>query len=104
MLELLDPARNLECGFAHLFGAKVYVTVNTIIYEDELDAGASSFKIEGAAERCRLREERGIGSFAAPRSGDTVCLQRLIVTHVYNGKFCYFLKNVEKLTIYSLHE
>mgnify|MGYP004677795955 FL=1 len=26
------------CDFAHLFGAKVYVTVNTIIYEDELSA------------------------------------------------------------------
>ena len=73
-LELLAPAKNLECGlaairhgadavyigadhfgarasagnsvedirqlcdYAHLFGAKVYVTVNTIIYEDELDA------------------------------------------------------------------
>ena len=73
-LELLAPAKNLECGiaaishgadavyigadhfgarasagnsvadihalcdFAHLYGAKVYVTVNTIIYEDELAA------------------------------------------------------------------
>ena len=73
-LELLAPAKNLECGiaaishgadavyigadhfgarasagnsvadihalcdFAHLFGAKVYVTVNTIIYEDEQSA------------------------------------------------------------------
>ena len=73
-LELLAPAKNLECGiaaishgadavyigadhfgarasagnsvadihalcdFAHLFGAKVYVTVNTIIYDNELDA------------------------------------------------------------------
>lgn len=73
-LELLAPAKNLECGvaaishgadavyigadhfgarasagnsvadihalcdFAHLFGAKVYVTVNTVIYEDELSA------------------------------------------------------------------
>lgn len=71
-LELLAPAKNLECGkaaidhgadavyigasrfgaraaagnpvddiaelcrYAHVFGAKVYVTVNTIIYEDEL--------------------------------------------------------------------
>lgn len=26
------------CDFAHLFGAKVYVTVNTIIYDNELDA------------------------------------------------------------------
>lgn len=73
-LELLAPAKNLECGlaaishgadavyigadhfgarasagnsvadiqalchFAHLFGAKVYVTVNTIIYDNELPA------------------------------------------------------------------
>lgn len=73
-LELLAPAKNLECGIAaishgadavyigadhfgarasagnsvadihalcdsaHLFGSKVYVTVNTIIYEDELSA------------------------------------------------------------------
>lgn len=73
-LELLAPAKNLECGiaairhgadavyigasrfgaraaagnslddiaalvlYAHQFGAKVYVTVNTIIYEDELEA------------------------------------------------------------------
>ena len=73
-LELLAPAKNLECGiaaidhgadavyigaprfgarasagnsvadiaqlcaYAHLFHAKVYVTVNTIVYDDELDA------------------------------------------------------------------
>ena len=73
-LELLAPAKNLECGlaaishgadavyigadhfgaraaagnsvedirtlcdYAHCFGAKVYVTVNTILYEDELEA------------------------------------------------------------------
>ena len=72
-LELLSPAKNLECGiaaidhgadavyigaqrfgaraavgnsiedirslcqYAHQFGAKVYVTVNTIVYDDELD-------------------------------------------------------------------
>lgn len=72
-LELLAPAKNLECGkaaidhgadavyigaskfgarasagnslddirelclYAHLFGAKVYVTVNTIVYQDELE-------------------------------------------------------------------
>ena len=71
-IELLAPAKNLECGieairhgadavyigapkygaraaagnslddlhqlaeYAHLFGAKVYVTLNTIIYDDEL--------------------------------------------------------------------
>lgn len=73
ILELLSPAKNLECGiaaidhgadavyigaphfgaraavgnsvedirslcdYAHRFGAKVYVTVNTIVYDDELD-------------------------------------------------------------------
>ena len=73
-LELLAPAKNLECGmtaishgadavyigasrfgaraaagnslddilqlceYAHQFGARVYVTINTIIYEDELAA------------------------------------------------------------------
>ena len=73
-IELLAPAKNLECGIAaidhgadavyigaerfgarvaagnsvddiaalvrhaHMFGAKVYVTVNTIVYDDELDA------------------------------------------------------------------
>ena len=73
-LELLAPAKNLECGiaaidhgadavyigaqrfgarasagnpvsdiarlcdYAHVFGAKVYVTVNTILYDDELEA------------------------------------------------------------------
>ena len=72
-IELLSPARDLECGiaaidhgadavyigaqrfgaraaagnsvedirklcdYAHQFGAKVYVTVNTIIYEEELE-------------------------------------------------------------------
>ena len=72
-LELLSPAKDLECGiaaidhgadavyigalrfgaraavgnsvedirklcdYAHLFGAKIYVTVNTIVYDDELD-------------------------------------------------------------------
>jgi putative protease len=73
ILELLSPAKNLECGiaaidhgadavyigaphfgaraavgnsvddirslcdYAHRYGAKVYVTVNTIVYDDELD-------------------------------------------------------------------
>lgn len=78
-LELLAPAKNLECGkaavdhgadavyigadrfgaraaagnsvadiaelcrYAHIFGAKVYVTVNTIIYEPELEATQQLF-------------------------------------------------------------
>ena len=33
----VDDIRRL-CDYGHLFGAKVYVTVNTIIYDDELEA------------------------------------------------------------------
>ena len=33
----VDDIRKL-CDYAHPFGAKVYVTVNTIVYDDELDA------------------------------------------------------------------
>ena len=32
----LEDIRQL-CAYAHPFGAKVYVTVNTILYEEELD-------------------------------------------------------------------
>ena len=32
----VDDIRKL-CDYAHLFGVKVYVTVNTIVYDDELD-------------------------------------------------------------------
>lgn len=84
-LELLAPARDLECGraaidhgadavyigakrfgaraaagnsvediaelarYAHRFGARVYVTVNTIVYDDELDATRRLIReLEGA--------------------------------------------------------
>lgn len=33
----LDDIKTL-CNYAHQFGARVYVTVNTIVYEDEIDA------------------------------------------------------------------
>ena len=33
----VDDIRKL-CDYAHPFGAKVYVTVNTIIYDDELES------------------------------------------------------------------
>jgi collagenase-like PrtC family protease len=33
----LDDIKTL-CNYAHQFGARVYVTVNTIVYEDEVDA------------------------------------------------------------------
>ena len=33
----IEDIRQL-CDYAHLFGVKVYVTVNTIIYDDELEA------------------------------------------------------------------
>lgn len=53
------------CRYAHLFGAKVHVTVNTIVYDDELedtlimirdlaDAGVDALLLQdmGVAERC----------------------------------------------------
>ena len=79
-LELLAPAKNLECGiaaidhgadavyigadrfgarvaagnsvddiealcqYAHQYGARVYVTVNTIVYDDEIEATRSLLK------------------------------------------------------------
>ena len=55
----VDDIRKL-CDYAHLFGAKVYVTVNTIIYDDELevtrqlladlaDAGADAILVQDMA-------------------------------------------------------
>lgn len=55
----VDDIRKL-CDYAHLFGAKVYVTVNTIVYNDELevtrqlllelsDAGADAILIQDMA-------------------------------------------------------
>ena len=99
-VELLAPAKNLECGLAaiehgadavyigaesfgaraaagnsiddirtlceraHVFGARVYVTVNTIVYEHELararllmqelsDIGVDAFLIQDMASRSR---------------------------------------------------
>lgn len=110
-LELLAPAKNLECGiaaidhgadavyigadrfgaraaagnsiadiaalcaYAHRFEAKVYVTVNTIIYDEELDAtrqllqdlsdaGADAILVQDMAvlkmkdERLKMKNER----------------------------------------------
>lgn len=41
---------NELCEYAHKFGCKVYVTVNTIIYDNELeDTQNSSMSLEGSA-------------------------------------------------------
>ena len=96
-LELLAPAKNLECGmaaiehgadavyigaqrfgaraavgnsvediqqlclFAHQYGAKVYVTVNTIVYDDDNTTGVKNVKntmAEGSNEIYNLSGQR----------------------------------------------
>lgn len=60
------------CRYAHLFGAKVHVTVNTIVYDDELedtlimirdlaDAGVDALLLQdmGVAERCLQMQVSG---------------------------------------------
>jgi putative protease len=75
------------CRYAHLFGAKVYVTINTIIYDDELDdtttlmrqlkeVGVDAFLVQDMAplqlppaRTCSLARARTVGS--APSSSQT---------------------------------
>jgi putative protease len=100
-LELLSPAKNLECGkaaidhgadavyigaqrfgaraaagnsvadigelcrYAHQFSAKVYVTVNTIIYDDELDATRSLLQeLAGVGVDAVLVQDMGVMKMA----------------------------------------
>ena len=104
-LELLAPAKNLECGiaaidhgadavyigaqrfgarasagnpvadiarlcdYAHVFGAKVYVTVNTILYDDELEDA-----------RQLLAELQQAGT-------DAILVQDMALLSIYNSQF-----------------
>lgn len=58
------------CGYAHAFGARVYVTLNTLVREDELDdvrdvvrdttaAGVDAFLVRSAAVADIVRDVRG---------------------------------------------
>ena len=104
-LELLAPAKNLECGiaaidhgadavyigaqrfgarasagnpvadiarlcdYAHVFGAKVYVTINTILYDDELED-----------TRQLLAELQQAGT-------DAILVQDMALLSIYNSQF-----------------
>ena len=57
------------CDYAHQFGARVYVTVNTIIYDDEL------------ADTQRLLEE------LAEAQADAILVQDMGLVSIYNSQF-----------------
>ena len=102
-IELLAPAKNLECGiaaiehgadavyigaerfgarvaagnsvddirelcrYAHRFGAKVYVTVNTIVYDDEMEATQQLIdRLADAGVDAILVQDMGILSIRLP--------------------------------------
>ena len=106
-LELLAPAKNLECGiaaidhgadavyigaqkfgarvaagnsvddirqlctYAHQFSAKVYVTVNTIIYDDELEATRQLLQqLSDAGVDAILVQDMGLLSMLPSRQGE----------------------------------
>lgn len=109
-IELLAPAKNLECGIeainhgadavyigapkfgaraaavnslediealvkhAHLYNARIYVTVNTILKEEELPGdgrGDSCF----VPDRCGCIDCAGYGDYAVESSADTASCQ-----------------------------
>lgn len=110
-LELLAPAKNLECGiaaidcgadavyigaarfgaraaagnsvediaalcrYAHVFGARVYVTLNTIIYDSELaDTLALAERLRQAGVDAILVQDMGlVGRVALPLHASTQC-------------------------------
>ncbi|MBR1434922.1 MAG: U32 family peptidase, partial [Bacteroidales bacterium] len=66
----IDDIREL-CSYAHRFGVRIFVTVNTILFDDELKeagdmmeelakAGADAFIVQDLAVAA-LAKERGIG-------------------------------------------
>ena len=55
----VDDIRKL-CDYAHLFGAKVYVTVNTIVYNDELEV-TRQLLLELSDAGCRCHSDSGYG-------------------------------------------
>lgn len=113
-LELLAPAKNLECGiaaidcgadavyigaarfgaraaagnsvediatlcrYAHVFGARVYVTLNTIIYDSELaDTLALAERLRQAGVDAILVQDMGlVGRVALPLHASTQCDNR----------------------------
>ena len=62
----VDDIRHL-CDYAHLFGAKVYVTVNTIIYDGELDDTLSLIReLHGVGVDAILVQDMGLLKLQLP--------------------------------------
>ena len=62
----VDDIRQL-CDYAHLFGAKVYVTVNTIIYDGELDDTLSLIReLHGVGVDAILVQDMGLLKLQLP--------------------------------------
>ena len=67
------------CRYAHLFGAKVYVTLNTIIYDDELasvsevisqleKAGVDAILVQDMAVRSMLKRQNSMALHASTQT------------------------------------
>ena len=86
--DISDIAR--LCSHAHMFGAKVFITLNTIIYDDEIDdvrkmmdeireAGADAIIIQDMAIVEILKEEaRKTGSTGMAMHASTQCAIRTV--------------------------
>lgn len=56
----IDDIRQL-CSYAHLFGAMVYVTLNTIVYDDEIDSVRTAIsQLEGAGVDAILIQDMAV--------------------------------------------
>ena len=78
----IDDIRQL-CEYAHPFGVKVYVTVNTILYDDELDA-----------TRQLLQDLRTIGV-------DAILVQDMAVLELSNHKVQSSKLKVQSLSLHA---
>jgi putative protease len=74
-----DEIRRL-CDYAHQFGAKVFVTYNTIIFDDELDKAHAQMLLaqEAGADAFIIRDERITGweDITVPLHASTQCAIR----------------------------
>ena len=74
-----DEIRRL-CDYAHQFGAKVFVTYNTIIFDDELDKAHAQMLLaqEAGADAFIIRDERIAGweDITVPLHASTQCAIR----------------------------
>lgn len=81
----IDDIREL-CTYAHQFGARVYVTLNTIVYDDELpeakrlvdevaEAGADALLVQDMALAAYVLEHHSIGLHASTQTDNRSALK-----------------------------